>query len=109
MNGVQSVREHLRALSKTLDQIEASKKKRFHKLAHVEQCVEEAKRWPTEPVTLSKESVVRELGSRVLPALSAVLEVLRDQQSRIEVLELVIIQKQESNLNQSVQSISKTC
>jgi hypothetical protein len=108
MEGMQSVREHLRALSETLDQIEASKKKRFCQLENVEKCVEAAKRWPTEPVPLSKESVVRELGNRVLPALGAFLEVLREQQSRIEVLELAVIQKQQSDLDRSVRSISKT-
>ncbi|MBD53096.1 MAG: hypothetical protein CL450_07365 [Acidimicrobiaceae bacterium] len=108
MEGVQSVRAHLRALSETLDQIEASKEKRFRQLEHVERCVEAAKRWPSEPVPLSKESIVRELGNRVLPVLSAVLEVLREQQSRIEVLELAVIQKQQSDLGRSVQSISQT-
>ena len=100
------MREQLRALVETLDQIEASKKTRIRQLEHVEQCVEKARRWPTEQVPLSKQDIVRELGNRVLPVLGAVLEVLRDQQSRIEVLELTVIQKQQSNLDRSVSRLS---
>ena len=56
---------------------------------------------------LSKENTVRELGNRVLPALEAVLEVLRDQQSRIEVLELTVIERQQKALSHSVARLSR--
>ena len=92
------VREQLRALAETLDQIEAAKQTRFTQLEHVERCVEKARKWRTEPLPRSKENVVRELGDRVYPVLEAVLEVLRDQQSRIEVLELTVIERQQSRL-----------
>ena len=101
------MREQLRALTEALDQMEEAKKHRCSQLEHVERCVEAARRWPREPVPLSKENTVRELGNRVLPALEAVLEVLRDQQSRIEVLELTVIERQQKALSHSVARLSR--
>ena len=103
---MEQIREQLRSLTEALDHVEEAKTHRCSQLEHVERCVGVARHWPTESVPLSKESTVRELGDRVLPALEAVLEVLRDQQSRIEVLELAVVERQQRALSCSVSVLS---
>ena len=99
------VREQLRALAETLNQIEADKQTRFTQLEHVERCVEKARKWRTETVPRSKKDMVRELGDRMCPVLEALLKVLHDQQSRIEVLELTVIERQQSCLAADVEQL----
>lgn len=91
---MESVRAHLQALQEQLDRIEAEKKKVAPPLQSLVDRVEQARRWTEELMPVSRQDVVHEMQTRLSPLLQDIVEVLKHQQSRLEVLELTLLQQQ---------------
>ena len=96
---MESVRAHLQALQEQLDRIEAEKKKVAPSLQSLADKVERAQRWSEELMPLSKKEIAKEMQERLSPLLTDILEVLKHQQSRLEVLELTLLRQQTGKLS----------
>ena len=95
---MESVRAHLQALQEQLDRIEAEKKKVAPPLQSLVDRVERAQRWSEELMPRSKKEIADEMQKRLVPLLQDIVEVLKHQQSRLEVLELTLLQQQTREL-----------
>ena len=96
---MESVRAHLQALQEQLDRIEAEKKKVAPPLQSLVDRVGRAQRWSQELMPTSKQPIADEMQRRLAPLLQDIVEVLKHQQSRIEVLELTLLQQQARKLS----------
>ena len=99
MQDVSSVSVQLRTLSDRLDQqIRAAQKaSAATSIASLERHVQEVQGWRNELLPRSKQDIVVELSNRLFPLAQTLLDVVREQQSRIRVLEHHVLERQHTD------------
>jgi hypothetical protein len=66
----------------------------------LKQEIEQVNNWHTELISVSKDTILRLIASRMEPKLLALLQVISEQEERIRRLELTILSNQQCNNGQ---------